>query len=59
MLKKIYVVLAILAIGTYAAAAFRGWEFGGKRGFVPQDVRSKPGGLRTFHYFHGGYRGGK
>lgn len=60
MLKRLYVVFAILVIGSYAYAGFRGLELSRRRKeFVPQSqsVRGANGGARTFWY--GGYRGGK
>jgi hypothetical protein len=48
-----------LVIG-YTAAQVLGYEpFAEKQGFVPADIRSSPGGYRSFHYWHRGYRGGK
>ncbi len=59
-LAKFYLVVgSVLATG-YAATQFIGWEPGSaSEEFVPMDVRSTPGGYRTFHYWHRGYRGGK
>jgi hypothetical protein len=40
--------------------AFTGKEFGDpERQRVPADVRQSPGGYRSFHFWHSGYRGGK
>jgi hypothetical protein len=58
MLKALYVLFALLVIGGYAYAGFRGVELSGrKRGVPPQSIRGAHGGTRTFWY--GGYRGGK
>lgn len=59
-LVKGYAVLAAGIIGLYLWAALTGWERErSTRGFVPQSVRSSPGGYRSFHFWHGGYHGGK
>ena len=60
MLHKIYVVIGIAAILAYGATTFMGLEFGDPdREFVLADVRQSPGGYRSFHFWHSGYRGGK
>lgn len=60
MLTKTYLVIGIIIIALYGYAAFTGREIGdSKREFVPADVRQSPGGYRSFHFWHGGYRGGK
>jgi hypothetical protein len=58
MLKKFYVLLAMLIIGGYAYAGFTGVELvPTKKGYVPAASRGAQGGSRAFWY--GGYRGGK
>ena len=58
MLKKFYVLFAILVIGGYAYAGVVGGELGlTKKGYVPASSRGAQGGSRAFWY--GGYRGGK
>jgi hypothetical protein len=58
MLKTLYVLVALLIIGGYGYAGYRGLEVPKtKKGFAPQGVRGAHGGARTFWY--GGYRGGK
>lgn len=60
MLGKIYLAFGILIIALYGMVAFTGREFGDpQREIVPADVRSSPGGYRSFHFWHSGYRGGK
>jgi hypothetical protein len=60
MLRKVYIVLGSCLLLLYAAAAARGWEFGGDpQQKLPPDVRHSPGGYRSFHFWHSGYRGGK
>jgi hypothetical protein len=60
MLRRFYVVTSVVLLLGYMAAAFSGWELGSpRRQFVPADVRSSPGGYRSFHFWHYGYRGGK
>jgi hypothetical protein len=58
MLRGLYVVLALLIIGGFGWANYRGLELApSKKGSVPQGMRGAHGGARTFWY--GGYRGGK
>lgn len=58
MLKRLYVLFAVLVIGGYAFAALRGLELSRPRkAFAPLSARGANGGVRTFWY--GGYRGGK
>lgn len=60
MFKKIYLGYGVVTILAYAAIALTGYEFGDPvREFVPADVRQSPGGYRSFHFWHSGYRGGK
>lgn len=60
MLSKIYLLIGVLIIGLFAFVAFSGKEFGdAQRQVVPADVRNSPGGYRSFHFWHSGYRGGK
>jgi hypothetical protein len=60
MLSKIYLALGIMLLLGYGFVAFTGTEFGdSQREIVPQDVRNSPGGYRSFHFWHSGYRGGK
>ena len=58
MLKKFYVVLALVLIGGYSFVVVRGMELSPtKKGVTTQGVRGMQSGPRTFWY--GGYRGGK
>jgi hypothetical protein len=60
MLSKIYLVIGVLIIALYGIVALTGREFGDpERQKMPADVRQSPGGYRTFHMWHSGYRGGK
>ncbi len=60
MVSRIYLVLGVLIIVLYGVVAFTGMEFGDpRRQIVPEDARKSPGGYRSFHYWHAGYRGGK
>ncbi|HJQ69473.1 MAG TPA: hypothetical protein VKA70_10890 [Blastocatellia bacterium] len=60
MLSKFYLAAGILVIILYGFVAFTGKEFGDpRRQIVPEDARKSPGGYRSFHYWHSGYRGGK
>jgi hypothetical protein len=58
MAKALYVLLALMIIGGYGYADYRGMEMPSTRkGIAPQSVRGAHGGARVFWY--GGYRGGK
>jgi len=60
MLSRIYTIIGIVIILGYVFVAFTGKEFGDpERERVPADVRQSPGGYRSFHFWHSGYRGGK
>ncbi len=59
-LIKGYAAFGAAVIGLYLWSALSGWEPGpSQRGFVPQSVRSSPGGYRSFHFWHAGFHGGK
>jgi len=60
MLRKLYLALGCGLLVLYGMASAFGWEMGGEPPQkVPPDVRSSPGGYRSFHFWHSGYRGGK
>ncbi len=60
MLSKFYLVIAVLILAGYGYVSLRGIEFGDtERQVVPAGVRESPGGYRSFHFWHSGYRGGK
>ena len=60
MLSKFYLSTGAGLIVFYLLTAFFGWEFGDpQRQKLPADVRSSPGGYRSFHFWHAGYLGGK
>ncbi|HWP42641.1 MAG TPA: hypothetical protein VNO14_05360 [Blastocatellia bacterium] len=60
MFSRIYLVIGILILALYAIVALGGVEFGdAQRQMIPADVRQSPGGYRSFHFWHSGYRGGK
>jgi len=60
VLTKIYLIIGVVIILSYGLVAFTGKEFGDpERQRVPADVRQSPGGYRSFHFWHSGYRGGK
>jgi hypothetical protein len=55
-----YLTIGAIIIAAYGFVAFTGKEFGDpERQRVPADVRQSPGGYRSFHFWHSGYRGGK
>ncbi len=60
MLGKLYLVLGVGLLLLYWASAWAGWELSlAPRQQLPADVRNSPGGYRSFHFWHSGYRGGK
>ncbi len=60
MLSKFYLLFGIAVLALYVTAAWNGWEIGNtQRQNLPADVRSSPGGYRSFHFWHSGYHGGK
>ncbi|MEW6208713.1 MAG: hypothetical protein AB1631_10125 [Acidobacteriota bacterium] len=60
MLSKIYLAIGLILLLGYGLVAFTGMEFGDpRREVVPPEVRNSPGGYRSFHFWHSGYRGGK
>ena len=60
MLSKIYLVIGAGILALYGAAAWNGWELTSpQRQVLPANVRNSPGGYRSFHFWHSGYRGGK
>jgi hypothetical protein len=60
MFNRFYLGLGSLMLGFYGLTAFGGWEFGNpQRELIPASARQSPGGYRTFHFWHSGFRGGK
>lgn len=60
MLKRVYVVLSAFFIGAYLFSFWSGWELqSARKQMLPAGVRQSPGGWRSFHFWHTGYRGGK
>lgn len=58
MLKVLYLVVGLLAVGGYAYAGYRGLEISlVKKQAAKPGMRGAAGGARVFWY--GGYRGGK
>ena len=52
---KAYTAYALLVLGLYGWASWRGWEIGSaKRGLIPASVRQSPGGYRSYGYWRGG-----
>ena len=65
---KSFWTIAALVVGLSSAGAYAHWTTNGREygapqeRFVPDEIRSKPGAYRGFHFWHvgyGGYRGGK
>ncbi|HEV3259457.1 MAG TPA: hypothetical protein VG013_21505 [Gemmataceae bacterium] len=60
MLNRLYLITGSALIGLYSLVTVMGWEFGHPASrTMPADVRHSPGGYRSFHFWHSGYRGGK
>jgi hypothetical protein len=60
MMSKLYLLLGGGLLLLYVGAAWSGWELStATRQTLPADVRNSPGGYRSFHFWHSGYRGGK
>ena len=60
--QLIYAVLGGGAIALYGLGEIQGWEAGSEKVASVNrgpNVRSAPGGYRTWVYWHGGYRRGK
>jgi hypothetical protein len=54
-MRRAFAVYAAMVVALYAAASARGWEMGSpRRGFIPQSVRTSPGGYRSYNYWRGG-----
>jgi len=60
MVAKIYALLGSLLLIGFVAATVSGWEpESPERQVLPASVRQSPGGYRSFHFWHAGFRGGK
>ncbi len=60
MLSKLYLVLGVGVLLLYLLVTWSGRELTlARRQTLPADVRNSPGGYRSFHFWHSGYRGGK
>ena len=54
-MTRAYTVFAMLVLGLYGFASWRGWEMrSSRRGFIPASVRQSPGGYRSFVFWGGG-----
>ena len=60
LLVKVYAGVAGAVLAVYLVAGVFGWDFkSSERDRVPGSVRNSPGGYRAYHFWHGGYHGGK
>ncbi len=60
MSRYFYLVCCLLLIGLYGWVEATGRTVGtSRRQQLPADARQAPGGYRAFHFWHGGFRGGK
>ncbi len=56
----LYLIVGLALVVGWGASATLGFEgSSGKVTRLPPDVRTSPGGYRSFHFWHAGYRGGK
>ena len=59
-LTKFYTVLGSAVVLSYFFFELGGYSFGDTTiERIPPDVRQAPGGYRSFHFWHTGYKGGK
>lgn len=58
-LHRFYLSLSLFLVALYAMTAFYGWEFGATTQHnLPPEVRQS-NSIRSFHFWHDGYQGGK
>ncbi|MGE0870287.1 MAG: hypothetical protein AB7P03_17105 [Kofleriaceae bacterium] len=56
----VMLVFCVVLVGGYSAMAYTQHELPEiEREEIPASVRSSPGGYRSYHFWHGGYHGGK
>ena len=55
-----YLVVSGTGLLLYGLATWTGWVAStATHASIPGDVRTSPGGYRSFHFWHSGYQGGK
>lgn len=55
MIRRLYIPFAAAVLLLYGASAVRGWEIGiPRKGVIPQEMRQKPGGYRSYGFWSGG-----
>jgi hypothetical protein len=60
MLAKIYAAVGALMLAGFITMNALGWEPAAEQQKVlPPSLRQSPGGYRSFHIWHSGFRGGK
>mgnify|MGYP000254970425 CR=1 FL=1 len=61
MIRSMYVFACAAALILFAAHGFFGVNLftGGDRSELPDNIRSQPGGYRSFIFWNSGYQGGK
>ncbi len=60
MIAKIYAVLGAAMLAGFIGMNVMGWEpEAAPQQVLPPSVRQSPGGYRSFHFWHSGFRGGK
>ena len=59
-MKIAYFVFGLIVVGAYGIVEANGWVLqAAPRQVLPADARQSPGGYRSFHFWHSGWRGGK
>lgn len=60
LLAKFYTAMGSLIVVGYVLFELSGGSFADETiERIPPDVRQGPGGYRSFHFWHSGYKGGK
>lgn len=60
MIAKIYAVIGSALLAGFIGMSASGWEpAAAEQKVLPPSVRQSPGGYRSFHFWHSGFRGGK
>ena len=59
-MKTAYLLSNLGMLALYGSASLFGWGIApAPREKLPADARTSPGGYRSFHFWHSGFRGGK
>lgn len=59
-MRKFYWLSNLGVMALYGSASAFGWGISdGPREKLSADARTSPGGYRSYHFWHSGFRGGK